>query len=146
MRKLYDGILRLYPAAYRQAFGSEMVQTMEQVAVDRRSRGRTALLSFAVSELTGLAAGLISEWTAKWSAREGYVTARCWPKDDPHLPADVVELQKRLRHALSSMEFAIAHHDFPKARFYSDEERVTRASLERLLAQYSLKGRSNEYA
>ena len=146
MRKLYQTILCLYPAEYRAAFASEMLQILEQAWRDHQSRGRISFLSFTVRELTGLATGLVSEWTAKWSARDGYVTARCWPKNDPQLPADVAELQTQLRHALSSMEFAIAHHDFPKARFYSDEERVTRAKLERLLTQYSLKGRRDEYA
>jgi hypothetical protein len=47
-------------------------------------------------------------------------------------------VQTCLERALASMEFAIVHHDFPKARFYSDQERVTRAQLRRLIREYNL--------
>jgi hypothetical protein len=36
------------------------------------------------------------------------------------------------------MEFAIANHDFPKARLYSDEERIVRAQLHRVMREYKL--------
>lgn len=36
---------------------------------------------------------------------------------------------------VSRIEFAIAHHDFPKARLYCEEERVARLCMERLLEE-----------
>jgi hypothetical protein len=138
MRNLYTTILRLYPREYRAAFASEMLQTLEEAISGHRTRGRVAFLSFAVCELTGILTGLVSEWLAKWTAREGYVTSRCSQGNVSDLPMEVVEVQQRLDRALASMVFAIAHHDFPKARFYSNEERVTRAVLQRLLNEYKL--------
>ncbi|HEX4229780.1 MAG TPA: hypothetical protein VHZ07_13995 [Bryobacteraceae bacterium] len=138
MHNLYKSILRLYPVEYRAAFAPEILQTLEQAAAGRRMRGRFSFLTFAICELTGVVTGLFSEWTAKWTAREGYVTSRCSPRNVSDLPAEVVEIQDRLRRALASMEFAIAHHDFPRARFYSNEERVTRALLQRLMREYKL--------
>lgn len=138
MRNFYKAILALYPAEYRTAFAPEMLQTLEEAIADRRTRGRAAFLSFAVCELTGILTGLISEWMAKWTAREGYITSRCSPRSISDLPMEVVEVQQRLDRALASMVFAIAHHDFPKARFYSNEERVTRVLLQHLMNEYKL--------
>jgi hypothetical protein len=138
MRNFYKAVLRLYPPEYQAAFAPEMLQTLEQAASDRRVRGHVAFLTFAVCELTGILTGLFSEWLAKWTAREGYVTWRCSPRSASDLPAEVVEIQDRLQRALASMQFAIAHHDFPKARFYSNEERATRALLQRLLIEYKV--------
>jgi hypothetical protein len=136
MRNFYKAVLRLYPAEYRAAFAGEILQTLDQAVSERRTRGRASFISFIVGELIGVLSGLFSEWMAKWTSREGYVTLRCSPSTVLDLPAEVVEAQQCLDRALASMVFAIAHHDFPKARFYSNEERVTRALLQRLMRKY----------
>jgi hypothetical protein len=81
MYSVYQAILRLYPTEYRAAFAPEILQTLEQAASDRRAQGHILFLSFAVCELTGVLTGLFSEWMAKWTAREGYVTTRCSPRE-----------------------------------------------------------------
>jgi ATP-dependent Clp protease ATP-binding subunit ClpC len=48
------------------------------------------------------------------------------------LPEAVLEVMKRLRFIDHRMEFAIANHEFEKARFYSDEERKERENLSAL--------------
>ena len=45
------------------------------------------------------------------------------------LPEDVIEVQKRIRFIMQRMESASANHEFEKARFYSDEERIERQNL-----------------
>ena len=45
------------------------------------------------------------------------------------LPEEVREVMKRLRFIEHRMEFAVANHEFEKARFYSDEERKERENL-----------------
>src|SRR6202041_39524 len=42
------------------------------------------------------------------------------------LPADLADIQKRIKFIVHRMENAIANHEFEKARFYSDEERKER--------------------
>jgi ATP-dependent Clp protease ATP-binding subunit ClpC len=54
------------------------------------------------------------------------------------LPADVAEIQKRIKFIVHRMENAIANHEFEKARFYSDEERKERENLRQLREKYNL--------
>ncbi len=136
MQLFYRAILRLYPAEYRAVFAPEMLATFDQAAMDSRKRGVLHFVSFATREFAGLLKGLFAEQMAKWAAQEAYITSRSSSTDSTQLPAEIVEVQSRLAHLLRGMEFAIAHHDFPKARFYSNEERVTRAMLERLMDEY----------
>ena len=42
------------------------------------------------------------------------------------LPEEITEVQKRIKFIVHRMEYAIANHEFEKARFYSDEERKER--------------------
>ena len=138
MRQVCLAILRLYPAEHRSIFAQEMMETFEQAALDWRKRGLAAFLYFAVWELTGLVSGLYTEWIAKCTAPAGYLASqtRVWPASN--VPAEVAHAQKRVQHLIGCMEFAIAHHDFPKARLYSDQERVAREQLHRLLSDYKL--------
>jgi hypothetical protein len=132
MRSIYASILLFYPAEYKNVFGSEILSTVEEA---RRQLGTQGLLkrsAFICSETVGLLTGLIREWSAKWIHREAYITARCSVQGAAPGVTQISELEDRLRILIRNMEFAIAHHDFPKARFYSDEERTTRALLERL--------------
>ena len=45
------------------------------------------------------------------------------------LPADLADIQKRIKFIVHRMENAIANHEFEKARFYSDEERKERENM-----------------
>ena len=45
------------------------------------------------------------------------------------LPAEIADIQKRIKFIVHRMENAIANHEFEKARFYSDEERKERENL-----------------
>jgi len=54
------------------------------------------------------------------------------------LPAEVSEIQKRIKFIVHRMESAIANHEFEKARFYSDEERKERENLRQLRERYNL--------
>jgi ATP-dependent Clp protease ATP-binding subunit ClpC len=54
------------------------------------------------------------------------------------LPAEVAEIQKRIKFIVNRMEAAIQNHEFEKARFYSDEERRERENLRQLREKYNL--------
>jgi hypothetical protein len=54
-------------------------------------------------------------------------------------PAEkLAQIQKRIDFIVDRMEHAIAHHEFEKARFYSDEERKERENLRSLREQFNL--------
>jgi hypothetical protein len=132
-------ILQLYPAEHRALFASEMLEAFEHAAMDWRKRGSGACVYFAARELLGLLSGLFKERFAKWKGGNCYVSSRCLSRKEPNLPTEVVEIERRLQRLIGCMEFAIAHHDFPKARRYCDEERVVREQLHRVLNEYKLK-------
>jgi hypothetical protein len=133
MQRTYRAILSLYPAEYRAIFAPEMVKVFEQAKADAKKQGVLSFALFAACELGGLLRGLVSERIRKSIAQEAYITSRCECRQDTEAPAEIVDVQRHLEHLIRAMEFAIAHHDFPKARFYSNEERNTRALLQRLL-------------
>src|SRR6266571_720614 len=54
------------------------------------------------------------------------------------LPADLADIQKRIKFIVHRMENAIANHEFEKARFYSDEERKERENMRMLREKYNL--------
>src|SRR5487761_109089 len=54
------------------------------------------------------------------------------------LPADLADIQKRIKFIVHRMENAIANHEFEKARFYSDEERKERENLRALREKHHL--------
>ena len=138
MRQAYRAILRLYPAEHRAIFAEEMLQTFGQAALDWRNQGFPAFMCFAAWELTGLLSGVFMEWISKWTAQDGYMNSPCLSQQESNLPAEVVDIEKRLKLLINRMEFAIAHHDFPRARLYSDEERIVRAQLNQVVSEYKL--------
>lgn len=54
------------------------------------------------------------------------------------LPADVMEVRKRIRFIVQLMEASIANHEFEKARFYSGEEKRERLILIELRKKHNL--------
>ncbi len=53
-------------------------------------------------------------------------------------PCEVIEAQRHVAFLLSRMEYAIAHHQFEKARFYSSEEYREREKLRLLKEQHGI--------
>jgi ATP-dependent Clp protease ATP-binding subunit ClpA len=58
--------------------------------------------------------------------------------------AKLAQIQNQIDFAIERMEHAIAHHEFDKARFYSDEERKRRENLRLLREQFNLEESSPE--
>ena len=55
-----------------------------------------------------------------------------------NLPAEIVELQKRIKHIFHRMENAVANHEFAMARFHSEEEATERNNLRELRKKHQL--------
>jgi ATP-dependent Clp protease ATP-binding subunit ClpC len=60
----------------------------------------------------------------------------------PMPPAEIVEVQKRVKFITRRMREAVQNHEFEKARFYSDEERKERENLRVLLEKYPEEGKA----
>jgi hypothetical protein len=135
VHKLYRVLLKLYPTEYQAVFAPEMTEVFEQASAEFKQRGLLGRIVFVTCECTGLLKGAAREHAAKWAAQDSYITSRCALRDSSEHRDEISQVQRRLGQLIRSMEFAIAHHDFPKARFYSDEERATRALLSRLVNQ-----------
>lgn len=133
MREIYRNTLRLYPSQHRAIFALDMMATFDQAAADYRKRGVAPAIWFAAKEEVSLLQGIVTEWFAKLVSGDQYLAAECLSPHTSNTSLGVVELQLRIQQLIRGMEYAIAHHDFPKARHYSYEERATRAQLERLL-------------
>lgn len=131
MQKLYRAILNLYPAEYREPLPRRWSSSLTGKQ-DRQPAGFLKLTAFAIHECIGLLKGLMVEHTVKWWARDGYITPRCTEQQNSERLLNVIQAEQHLQHLLRSMERAIAHHDFPLARFCSAEEHKTRALLESL--------------
>jgi len=56
----------------------------------------------------------------------------------PTLPEEVVEAEKRIRFITQRMDSAIANHEFEKAKFYGDEEKKERENLRAVREKYQL--------
>jgi hypothetical protein len=108
MRRAYSILLRFYPAEYRALFEREMLALIAEASAERRARGRAAFLWFSVRELAGLACGGGFEWIAKCGRSNGYLE---------YAPSG----EERVEFLIRRMEYAIAHHQFAKARYYAEE-------------------------
>lgn len=123
MLRFYRAVLSLYPAAYREAFGLEMLEVFKEAGCVIRKRGLLPWLSFLNCEFVGLLKGLVTERAVQWSEREAYISSRS------------AEAQHEVDYLIRRMEWAIAHHDFARARFYSSAERIARARLNALMEE-----------
>src|SRR5437899_1662510 len=119
--RLYRFVLRFYPAEYRDMFGEEIAAVLQQRAAEKRAEAWFAFAAFVAREVAGLVAGVPREWSRPTQP----LVAR---------PATTVgESEARIHFLLKRMEYAIAHHDFEGARFYSREDEKERENLQRLL-------------
>jgi hypothetical protein len=155
MRRVYGALIGLYPRDYVTSFRAEMLNAFERVAEERRAQGRGAYARFVLAELGGLAIGCALEWLAKFTT-DSAVRGRCLPDLRRMRPAGVprelwfagaperaasdelMEAQRCVDFCLRSMEHAIATHDFPGARFYSNEDLKAREKLNSLRAKCEL--------
>jgi hypothetical protein len=126
MKRAYKTLLWLYPADYRALFAAEMLHTFEKAAEECRARRPGRFVKFVFAELVGLVTGAAAEWIAKLTT-DASVRGRCLSRQDK-----VADTEKRIAITIEQMVHAIANHDFPKARFYSDREREKREQLLRL--------------
>ena len=109
IQRVYRLLLRLYPGEYRERFGAEMTAVFDESARERRRQGWRAFVGFVLNELAGLVTGASDAWLNR-------------------VPIRAVPDEQRMRFIISRMEYAIAHHDFPGARFYAAEEAKLRES------------------
>ena len=146
--------MRIYPADYRLAFEVEMQAAFDRSAKEHRDRGRLPYLRFLMKELAGLGTGAIREWIAK-SRTSRSVRARTLPDLGNMRPAgvpgelwfatprrsvpdEIAAARQRVEFCLRRMEHAIANHDFPGARYYSDEDLKAREQLRQLREKQGL--------
>lgn len=55
-----------------------------------------------------------------------------------NLPDELIECEKRIKLIMHRIENAIADHEFEKTRFYSEEERKERKTLDELRQKYNV--------
>ncbi len=111
MKRAYLILLGFYPAEYRALFEGEMLALFEEAIAEQR--GRAAFFWFCIRELAGLVWGGGLEWIAKWGRPDRYLDL-------------VPPGADRIGFFIRRMEYAIAHHQFEKARYYAEEERRER--------------------
>ena len=156
-RRAYRALLRLFPGDYRSCFETEMLDAVECASEEWRARGAFAHARFVCLELLSLTASLPMEWIAKLTTSRS-VRARSLPDlrmmrpagvsrelwfawagaSRSGLPDEVREAEKRVQLCLWRMEHAIATHDFPGARFYSNEDLKAREQLRLARTKYGL--------
>jgi hypothetical protein len=132
--RAYGFLLRLYPNRYRAQFREEMIQVFAQVEAEERDRGLWHCLSFLAAEMWGVLCGSGFEWAAS-VRRVGQPVVSAANSHD-HLPAAASEMYLRIEANLRRMEYAIAHHQFPQARRYSEIDQQQRAQLARLCEEH----------
>lgn len=125
MLRAYGLLLRLYPKTHRETFGLEMKDVFRQAAEEERSHGGYAYLRFLAREAAGLLLGSGSQW-----ARTLQSEAEAEPECDREVPPEIGALRLHIALNVRRMEYAIAHHQFPQARLYSEIDRQHRARLE----------------
>jgi ATP-dependent Clp protease ATP-binding subunit ClpC len=59
-------------------------------------------------------------------------------QEKAELPEEVIEAKKRLTFISRRHEAAVTNHEFEKARFYADEERVQRETLTQLQQKHNI--------
>lgn len=130
LRTVYAALLRLYPGDHRELFAAEMLRVFDEAAAERRRRGWIVFVRFAIEELLGIVIGAGLQWIAKFSRGAGVRQST--------LPQEVIEAQERVQLTVDRVVYAIANHQFEKARLYSDEERRERENLRLVREKYGI--------
>ncbi|HUJ50825.1 MAG TPA: hypothetical protein VLW25_11530 [Bryobacteraceae bacterium] len=158
-KPVYRMLLRLFPQDYRLFFEAEMLDAFGRACEEQRASGRAAYSRFVCGELAGLALSLPVEWIAKLTTsasirarslpdlrmmRPAGVPRELWFASARTLsaaaPDEIAEAEQRVAFCLRRMEQAIATHDFPGARFFSNEDLKAREKLRQLRLKYGLSG------
>ena len=95
-------------------------------------------MGFVLAELGSLVVGAIAAQFTRAAQGDSLETQTATHSPQQDLPVEVVEAQNRVSVNLNHLLFAISHHQFAKARFYSDEERKAREDLRRVREKYGL--------
>jgi hypothetical protein len=131
MKRAYRFLLLLYPREHRDRFAEEMTRVFEEASAERRAPGWAWHVRFTFSEMCGLIAGAAGAWLEGRPAQ----VAGASPLG---LPPELAEAQQRVDANIAAMVYAIANHQFEKARVHSDEERQARESLRLLREKYGI--------
>lgn len=147
MKQVYGALLLLYPRDYRSLFAGEMIAVLQEAAAGREKCGGCGLLHFAVGEVSALLKGAGVEWAAKITGG-GYLrrggnadqATELWAAESAGNEGvnEIQAAEKRVELMIRRMEYAIANHQFQKARWYSDLEQRERKKLRQLQAQYRI--------
>jgi hypothetical protein len=139
MGTLFRVLLYLYPRRHRELLGAEMQAVFEQGAQEHRLLGPSQYLRFVLLELGGL---LLHAAIAQFAnaTHRGYLENQIHGTSAPaqDLPHEVIEAQNRVAANLNQLLFAISHHQFVQARFYSNEERKARENLRQMKEKYGI--------
>ena len=138
LARAYETLLRLYPQHHQTLFGQEMLAVFKEAAAEHRKCGWFAFTTFALREMTGLFIGSTVERLSSLLNSDHYVAHERSPQHGNSPPYELLEAQERVAFVLRRMEYAIAHHQFEKARFYSNEEFKVREKLRLLKEQYEI--------
>ncbi len=152
-KKIYEVLLGLYPRDYREHFAAEMLAAFEEAFEDRRRQGRPRA-RFVAAELAGLVMGACFEWIAKIttdvSVRGRVVPDRLlmrppgvsweahYGPSSSMIPEEVRAAEQHVDLLVQRMVYAISHHDFERAREYSNQEREARENARVLRQRYHL--------
>lgn len=140
--RIFGLLLHLYPLEYRAVFAPEMLSILEKTAREKSRLGPQEHICFLCKESVGLLKGAAIEWIAKFTGK-GKAIDRPLPDPsgyDASLPAEVLDAQRFVQQTLKQMEYAIAHHQFEKARFYSYAESKAREKLRLLQQKHNIAG------
>lgn len=132
MEALFQAMIRLYPEEYQEAFGEEMLTVLTNREADLNPKQPLKTAWFVLAEIACLLRGIVSEHMAKRANPQQYRYFPAHAVEAADLAANPAALESRLKDLIRLMERAIAHHDFQRARFYSNEERKTRNLLSRI--------------
>ena len=138
MVRAYGLLMRLYPRHHRAIFEKEMTAVFKEAAQEYRERGRVEFIRFALAEIAGAVMGAYAQWISGTRDQEDLQCVILAETEDACLPPEIALIQRRLRANLRQMEHAIAHHQFPRARFCSEVDRREREQLRQLRNKYGL--------
>ena len=132
MTRAYRFCLLLYPRRHRDRFADEMCRVFDEALAESRSEGWTWRLRFACAEMAGLIGGAAGAWIGRNSVTPV-------PAENPAqhwMPQELLDAQRAVDAHVRAMVHAIASHQFERARFLSDQERIARQNLSVLREKY----------
>lgn len=133
MKRTYQFCLLLYPRDYRDQFAEEMILVFEEASAEASSHGWAWQMRFLFGEFAGLVGASVR---ARIEPRS-VVPAPAQNSTARWVPKDLADAQRRVDETIAGMVHAIANHQFERARFFSNQERVARENLRILRERYS---------